>query len=255
MPEPKTNEPSPETSIHWLDSNAKLQDPVSADTLTGWIQAGHLQPNTPVWWEGQDSWGPASRLMNSGVPGQQAVGPTESEPGTDPLAAQEASPTQTLAERQANWDAFASIIVGGASQSLTATAEVLKVNSDDAIRWITTFANGTLEVIMMRVKLSGVDWVRLDVKVAQLGDQLEELQALQRVLGGMDDAVVGGFVMIDNWLVLRHAELLDRYTVDRQKIGAEKPVGRTFALYEPFFSILNKLLAAAADVHGYKHSE
>lgn len=254
VPEPGTKKPGPETSIHWLDSNATLQDPVSADTLRGWIGAGDVRPDTPVWWEGQDSWGPASRLMNSRAPYQSPAARAEEEPSTNPMAARGASAEQTLAERQANWDAFASIIVGGASQSSTATAEVLKVNSDDAIRWITTFTNGTLEVIMMRVKLSGVDWVRLDVKVAQLGDQAEELQALRRVLGGMDEAVVGGFVMIDNWLILRHAELLDRYTVEREKIGAEIPVGSTFDLYGPFFSILNKLLAAAADIHGYKHS-
>lgn len=254
MAERGTDELGPETRIHWLDSNAKLQDPVSVDTLKGWIEVGQLRPDTPVWWEGPDSWGPATGLMNSRTPDQATVAGAGDELSTSPLAAQGASAEQTLEERQANWDAFASIIVGGASQSSTATAEVLRVNSDDAVRWTTTYSNGALEVIMLRVKLSGVDWVRLDVKVAQLGEQLEELQALQRVLQGMDDAVVGGFVMIDNWLMLRHAELLDRYTVNRPKLGAEKPVGSTFALYEPFFSILNKLLAAAADIHGYKHS-
>ena len=67
VPELAANEPGPDTSIHWVDGNATPRDPVSADILRGWIEGGHLPPDTPVWWEGQPDWGPASERMGLGA--------------------------------------------------------------------------------------------------------------------------------------------------------------------------------------------
>ena len=48
--------------IHWVDTNHVTRDPVSAQTLLDWIDAGHLPTDTPAWWQGLDGWTTAVEL-------------------------------------------------------------------------------------------------------------------------------------------------------------------------------------------------
>lgn len=125
-----------------------------------------------------------------------------------------------------------------------ANAEIVDGISDDVLLYTATTNTGhEFELVVFRVSMRGHEWARIDLKLAQIGSQptTEALQILYDVMRRAEDNVVGGFVVVAPWLVLRHTEHLDHYAVDRAE-GIE--------VLNSFFAAVGLLTSAGAGALG-----